>query len=94
MACNDWCALVERYRAAVKAYSAALGNLEPVSGPQFNETWQQAELARSEVEISRAALLHHEYQHACLTGGPVVKPEPVVQPVEEWVLGDQGQSGG
>lgn len=94
MTCNDWSALLERYRAAVKAYDAAVEELEPVPGPQFNQSWHQAELARTEVEASRAALLQHEYGHGCLTGGPVPKPEPVLQSAEEWVLGDQGQSGG
>lgn len=94
MACKDWSALLERYRAAVKAYSAAVKDLDSVPGPQFNESWHLAEVARTEVGVSRAALLHHEYSHDCLSAAPAPKPEPVFQPVEEWVLGDQGQSGG
>lgn len=94
MACKDWSALLERYRAAVKAYNARVEDLDTVPGRQFNEAWHRAEVARTEVGVSRAALLHHEHKHRCLTGDPVVKPESALQPVEEWVLGDQGQSGG
>jgi len=95
MPCNDWSALLERYRAAVKAYNAAVEDLEAIPGPRFNDSWHRAEVARTEVGISRAALLHHEHEHGCLTSGPAPKPEPVLQPgVEEWVLGDQGQPGG
>jgi len=93
MPCNDWSALLERYRVAVKAYHAAIADLVSFPGPEFNKSWHRAEAARTEVGISRAAFLHHEYKHACLTSGAAA-PEPVLQPVEEWVLGDQGQSGG
>ena len=94
MTCKDWSVLLERYRAAVRRYDAAVQDLDAAPGPQFNESWHRAEVARTEVGVSRAALLHHEHKHACQAGGPVVKSEPVLQPVEEWVLGDQGQSGG
>jgi len=94
MACNEWSALLERYRTAVKAYNAIVEELEDIPGPKFNESWHRAEVARTEMGIARAALLHHEHKHVCVTSEVVAKPEPVLQPVEEWVLGDQGQSGG
>lgn len=94
MPCKDWLALLERYRAAVKSYNTAVEDLDTIPGPRFNEAWHHTEVARTEVGVSRAALLHHEHRHGCLSGGPVAKPEPVLQAAEEWVLGDQGQSGG
>jgi len=94
MPCLNWSALLERYRSSVKAYNDAVGDLDRVPGARFNEAWHRAETARTEVGVSRAALLHHEHQHRCLTGEVVAEPEPVFQSSEEWVLGDQGQSGG
>jgi hypothetical protein len=94
MPCHIWSALLERYRLSVKAYNDAVADLGSAPGPQFNESWHRAETARTEVGVSRAALLHHEHMHRCQTGEVVAEPEPVVQSTEEWVLGDQGQSGG
>ena len=94
MYCKEWSALLERYRSAVKEYNAAVQDLDSVPGTHFNESWHRAEVARTEVGVSRAALLHHEHKHACQTGGRAAKPDTILQPVEEWVLGDQGQSGG
>lgn len=64
MACNEWSALLGQYRAAVKAYKAAVEDLDTVPGPRFNASWHRAEPARTAVGISRAALLHHEHKHA------------------------------
>jgi hypothetical protein len=74
MACNDWSELVERYRAAVKAYYDAVASLTDEPGRAFNEIWHCAEVARSEAGISRAALLHHEHNHCCLTAHPSPSP--------------------
>lgn len=94
MPCESWSALLERYRASVKAYNDAVADLDAVPGAQFNKSWHRAETARTEVGVSRAALLHHQDQHRCLTGDVGAEPEPVFQSSEDWVLGDQGQPGG
>jgi len=74
MACNDWSSLVERYRAAVKAYHEAVASLTDVPGREFNDMWRRAEVARTEAGLSRDALLHHEHNHGCLSGAPIAKP--------------------
>ena len=96
MPCKDWSALLERYRASVKGYNEAADGLKGSPGVQFNISWHRAERARMEVDAARATLLDHEHDHLCFMGDAVPKrnPEPVHQTVEEWVLGDQGQSGG
>jgi hypothetical protein len=95
MPCDEWRGLIERYRGTVYTYNEAVKALGVRPGAAFNEIWQRAERARVKCDRSRADLLHHEHEHACLE---------VLQPVghhqmseidsESLVLGDQGQSGG
>jgi hypothetical protein len=66
MPCDEWCRLVERYRAAVSAYNEAAKVLGGLPGTAFNETWSRAERARIKCDHRRADLLHHEHDHACL----------------------------
>lgn len=94
MPCNDWSALLQRYRAAVKAYNDAAQSLSAVPGTQFNRLWHRAETARTEAGLARAALLNHEHDHACPLEERSAKQAAVFQPSEEWTLGDQGQPGG
>ena len=95
MPCNQWYRLVESYIDAVHSYSDAAKALSVLPGPEFNETWQRAEHARTESENCRADMLHHEHQHACLdselSNG---HRELAGVSSENLVLGDQGQSGG
>jgi len=96
MPCDQWCRLLERYRGAVSNYDEAANDLSCVLGAAFNETWQRAKQARKRSDNCRAELLHHEHDHGCLGG--VKQPEfhngmPDVD-AEQFILGDQGQSGG
>jgi len=96
MPCDQWCRFLEMYRRAVNRYDEAANDLSLVLGSAFNQTWQRAEQARKHSENCRADLLHHEHDHGCLGG--VGQPEvtigvPNIDP-EEFILGDQGQSGG
>ena len=61
MPCDDWRILFEQYRRAIRAYHQAAEALDTTA-----TAWQRAENARSRVEISRTAILHHEHQHGCL----------------------------
>jgi len=47
MPCDEWCRLVEHYRAAVNAYNRAVNALGVLPGPAFNEIWSRAEGARN-----------------------------------------------
>jgi hypothetical protein len=100
MPCDDWCSLLERYRGSVKAYNESVESLGSKPGAQFNQLWHRAETARIEVGLARAALLTHEHNHSCLSDGSCLsegvasRQVAVFQESEEWVLGDQGQSGG
>ena len=47
MPCDEWCRLVEHYRAAVNAYNQAVNALDVLPGPAFNEKWSRAEAARN-----------------------------------------------
>jgi len=94
MPCDDWSALLERYRQAVLAYSQAVSTLGFCPGPHFDKSWQLAEKERAEVGLSRAALLTHEHEHACLRHAAARAAAVGSQNTEELVLGDQGQSGG
>ena len=95
MPCDDWSALLERYRRAVLAYSQAVSGLGFSPGPYFDKSWQLAEKERAEVGLSRAALLNHEHEHACLMRAAAARTAaPGSQDTDELVLGDQGQSGG
>lgn len=95
MPCKAWSELLERYRTAVAAYNGAVASLSSIPSPQFNVLWHCAEVARTEVETARAELLHHERKHGCFASETGLhEEEPVLQPTEEWVLGDQGQGGG
>jgi hypothetical protein len=94
MPCDDWCSLLERYRRSVKAYNESVESLGSKPSAQFNQVWHRAETARIEVGLAREALLTHEHNHSCVTDATVARQEVVLQASEEWVLGDQGQSGG
>lgn len=95
MPCDDWSALLERYRRAVLAYSQAVTSLPLTPGYHFDKLWQRAEKERAEAGISRAALLNHEHEHACLGHSLASRATAAgTQDTEELVLGDQGQSGG
>ncbi|MGD1090419.1 MAG: hypothetical protein ABSB35_00350 [Bryobacteraceae bacterium] len=96
MPCDEWCRLLERYRSAVNRYNEAANNLGLVPGREFNAAWQRAEQARKGAENCRADLLHHEHEHACLVGAgqPEVHYGIYDVDTEEFILGDQGQSGG
>ena len=48
MPCTQWYRLVESYIDAVHSYSDAAKALSVLPGPEFNETWQRAEHARTE----------------------------------------------
>lgn len=95
MTCNEWQDLVTRYRMAVRAYNAAADRLGLTVNAGFNAAWQQAESARKNTDRARAALLHHEHDHACLAGHlPGDRHQIQDLTTEELILGDQGQSGG
>lgn len=96
MPCDEWCRLLERYRSAVSSYDEAASNLTLVPGGAFNEAWQRTEQAGKRSENCRADLLRHEHEHACSVAA--VQQEvhigmPELDP-EDFILGDQGQSGG
>lgn len=93
MPCKDWYSLLQRYRSGVRAYDDAVARLPDEPSPDFNQSWHRAEVTRTEVGVARAALLQHEHRHGCATNRPSNR-EAVSQTTEEWVLGDQGQSGG
>jgi hypothetical protein len=94
MPCTQWCRLIELYRGAVDTYSEATKALSVHPGAAFNETWQRAERARTRSESCRADVLHHEHDHACLEGGKLRRKAAVGISTENFILGDQGQSGG
>lgn len=95
MPCDDWSELLERYKRAVFAYSQAVTSLPLTPGYHFDKSWQCAEKERAEAGISRAALLNHEHEHACLVHDLAVRSVAAgTQDTEDLVLGDQGQSGG
>lgn len=82
MPCGEWYDRLERYRRAAKTYSKSVEGLD---GLDFNLAWQSAEAALRNCRTSRAALLDHEHDHACIAGD---------WETEDLVFGDQGQSGG
>jgi hypothetical protein len=94
MPCDEWCRLVERYRAAVSAYNEAAKALGVLPGTAFNETWSRTERARTKCDIRRADLLQHEHHHACLEAGHHNGNGQMSSTnTESMVSGDQGQSG-
>ena len=92
MPCDEWSNRVEKYRNAVRAYNEAVFGLTCVPGPEFNLAWQLADRARKNCDNARTALLAHEHDHACLL--PVGAGQIPVMATEDYILGDQGQSGG
>jgi hypothetical protein len=92
MPCDEWSNRVEKYRNAVRAYYEAVFGLSCVPGSEFNLAWQLADRARKNSDCARAALLAHEHDHACLL--PVGVGQIPVLATEDFILGDQGQSGG
>jgi hypothetical protein len=93
MPCDEWSNRVERYRNAVRAYYEAVFGLSCVPGSEFNLAWQLADRARKSCDGARAALLAHEHDHACLL--PVAAGHQIPgMATEDFILGDQGQSGG
>jgi hypothetical protein len=70
MPCDDWRILLEQYRRDVRAYHEAADALDTTA-----TAWRWAEMARRRVEISRAAILHHEHEHGCLHGEVFVAAE-------------------
>ena len=83
---------MEKYRNAVRAYYEAVFGLSCVPGSEFNQAWQVADGARKNSDSARAALLAHEHDHACLL--PVAAGQIPGFATEDFILGDQGQSGG
>jgi hypothetical protein len=95
MPCDAWCGLLARYRSAVNTYNEAAIDLSPLPGAAFNEAWQRAEQARKQSDKCRADLLLHENDHVCLgVRQPEGNKEATAISTEEFILGDQGQSGG
>lgn len=95
MPCEEWGRLVERYRSAVNTYNDAVKTMGILPGAAFNETWQWTERTRMKCDHCRADLLHHEHDHGCLEVGlPNGKNQGSTINTENFVLGDQGQSGG
>jgi hypothetical protein len=92
MPCDEWSNRVEKYRNAVRAYYEAVFGLSCVPGSEFNQAWQLADRARKNSDSARAALLAHEHDHACLL--PVGAGNMGGLATEDFILGDQGQSGG
>jgi hypothetical protein len=91
MPCDEWSSRVENYKYAIQAYFEAVLGLGDAPGLEFNQLWQLAERARKLTDNARAALLVHEHQHACvLTAGAQIAGLAT----EDFILGDQGQSGG
>jgi hypothetical protein len=91
MPCDEWSSRVENYKRALGAYFEAVIGLGDAPGLEFNQLWQLAERARKLTDNARAALLVHEHQHACvLTAGAQISGLAT----EDFILGDQGQSGG
>jgi hypothetical protein len=95
MPCEEWCKLINRYRSATKTYSDAVDGLGSAPGIEFNLAWQRADRARKDCDATRAALLIHEHDHACLgERQPAGAQQGIEFKTEELTLGDQGQSGG
>jgi len=92
MPCDEWSSRVEGYKHALQAYFEAVLGLGNAPGLEFNRLWQLAERARKSTDNARAALLAHEYKHACML--PVGVPQIPGLATEDFILGDQGQSGG
>jgi hypothetical protein len=89
MPCDEWSSRVESYKHALQAYFEAVLD---APGLEFNHLWQLAERARKSTDNARAALLAHEYQHACMLPAGVAQIPGLA--TEDFILGDQGQSGG
>ena len=97
MACKKWQNFLEDYQLATRRYDLAVGALNSGSNPEFNQAWENAERARQDCNRSRAALLHHEHEHACVKGIEdrlAMSASTQGLDTDELVLGDQGQSGG
>jgi len=95
MACEEWSRKVREYRRAVRTFNNAVDRLKTEANSEFFITWHEAEHARAESYEARAALLHHEHEHCCvLQQACVVNVGASDVLTEDFVLGDQGQSGG
>ena len=92
MPCDEWSSRVENYKRALGAYFDAVIGLGDAPGLEFNQLWQLAERARKLTDNARAALLVHEYNHACVLPAGVSQMAGLA--TEDCILGDQGQSGG
>ena len=91
--CKKWQNLLESYQLAARVYDLAVTALNSKTGADFRRAWENAERARQDCNRSRAALLHHEYEHGCV--GWIEHPVALsAVDTDELVLGDQGQSGG
>ena len=94
MPCEEWCKLLELYRNAVSAYNVAVNKVNPLPGAAFTDSWQRAEHLRKQANNGRADLLHHEHDHGCLADGHLLGSKQVpAANIEDFILGDQGQSG-
>jgi hypothetical protein len=81
----------KRYRMAVHAYCEAVDHLD--SAQEFGEEWDRVLLARAEADRALSALIRHQRTHHSVPARrPIADAGDCV--TEEFILGDQGQSGG
>jgi hypothetical protein len=91
MLANNWLEIEKRYRMAVHAYCEAVDHLD--SAREFGEEWDRVLSARTEADRALSALIRHQRAHlSTQTPRPIMDTSDCV--TEEFILGDQGQSGG
>jgi hypothetical protein len=88
---NNWLDIENRYRMAVHAYCDAVDHMD--SAREFGEEWDRVLLARTEADRALSVLIRHQRTHRSVPASrPAVDTSDCV--TEEFILGDQGQSGG
>jgi len=63
--CQEWCRIVEMYRAAARDFNDSVGALPLAPGREFDLVWQRVERTRKTCDDARSALLAHEHEHNC-----------------------------
>ena len=69
LACQEWCRIVEMYRAAARDFHEAVAALPLAPGKAFDLVWQRVDRTRKACDDARAALLAHEHEHNCQARG-------------------------
>jgi hypothetical protein len=63
--CSEREKIMERYRAAIRGYSATAGALDQLAGEDLEKAYQRAEQARQAFETAREELQRHMEEHGC-----------------------------